>query len=84
MHSTSLVVQAHIISKGNPAEQSIPGPHGFQVGVQSPGLLPQDSQGNQLHERMHTDDEVRLVLVESLSHLLSTRRERRLSVWAHG
>ena len=45
------------------------------VGVQLPGLLPQDSQGNQLHERMHADDKVRLVSVESLSHLL--RNEER-------
>ena len=36
----------------------------------APGLLPQDAQGNQLHQRMNAHNQVRLVVVEGRSHLL--------------
>ena len=37
--------------------------------VSAPGLLAEDAQGNQLHEGVHTDDKVGLVMLEGLADL---------------
>lgn len=39
------------------------------AGGNTPGVLAQHTQGHELHERMHADNQVWLVLVEGLSNL---------------